>query len=71
MVPAEEFRKYANACRHMADNTRDPEGKAIWNGLAERWDRCVALQAQRQRPMVSTRADKSRREHRPMYRKAS
>jgi hypothetical protein len=47
MLPVKEFRKYAGECRQVARNTRDRLSKAAWNQLAERWDRCAALEEER------------------------
>lgn len=72
MIMSEEFRKHADECRRMAAHTRDPESKAIWEGLAERWDRCAALQNNRDRyARPAAHGEKIRRERRPMFRHAS
>jgi hypothetical protein len=41
MHPPDEFRKYAADCMEMAKFSLDPEGKAMWNRMAERWFRCA------------------------------
>src|SRR5882724_11407922 len=41
MEPAEEFRRRAAECEGMAKFTRDPESKATWSCLADRWRRCA------------------------------
>ena len=69
MVTAKDFRRHASECRQMARSTRDLEDRANWNRLAERWDRCAALEEGRAAP--AHHADKYRREQRPMYRHAS
>jgi len=43
MVPSEEFMRYAAQCEHTAGATRDPETKASWNRMAQRWLRCAEL----------------------------
>ena len=69
MLPAKEFRRYATECRQMARRTPDLDGKATWNQLADRWDRCAALE--RQRAASVGHAAKHRYKHRPVYRQAS
>jgi len=41
MDPSEEFLKHAADCQKMAKFTRDPESKASWNRMAERWMECA------------------------------
>jgi hypothetical protein len=41
MNPSEEFRKHAVDCQQMAKFTRDPESKATWNRMAQRWIDCA------------------------------
>jgi hypothetical protein len=41
MNPSEEFLKHAADCQRMAKFTRDPESKATWNRMAERWLECA------------------------------
>ena len=43
MNPSEEFLKHAAECELMAKFTRDPESKATWNHMAQRWVRCAQL----------------------------
>jgi hypothetical protein len=43
MDPAEEFHRHADECQRMARATRDPESKATWSRMAERWLRCADL----------------------------
>jgi hypothetical protein len=47
MVLAQEFRRHAGECRQVARDAPDPESKATWNELAERWDRCAELEEAR------------------------
>ena len=37
----DEFQKHAADCMQMAKFSRDPESKAMWNRMAERWRRCA------------------------------
>jgi len=41
MDPVEEFRRHANECRQTARLTKDRADRALWELLAERWERCV------------------------------
>jgi hypothetical protein len=41
MHPPDEFRKHAADCMEMAKFSRDPEDKAMWKRMAERWLRCA------------------------------
>lgn len=43
MTPSEHFMRHAAECEFMAKLAREPESKAVWAGLAERWHRCAAL----------------------------
>jgi hypothetical protein len=43
MYPPEEFLKHAAECKQTAKFTRDPESKATWNQMADRWVRCAEL----------------------------
>lgn len=38
-----EFRKHAAECEEMARSTRDPESRATWSRMADRWQRCADL----------------------------
>jgi hypothetical protein len=51
MIPAEEFRRHAAECKHMASFTHDRENKAVWNRMAERWLQCAEW-AQKYTPAV-------------------
>ena len=44
----EEFREHHYECLRMAKGTRDPEAKAQWQGMADRWRRCAELAQTRQ-----------------------
>jgi hypothetical protein len=41
MNPCEEFLKHAADCQQMAKFTRDPESRATWNRMAQRWIDCA------------------------------
>jgi hypothetical protein len=43
MVPSEEFLRHAAECEYMARFSHDPQSKAAWHGMAERWVRCAEL----------------------------
>ncbi len=43
MNPPEEFLRHAAECELMAKFTRDPESRATWSHMAERWIRCAEL----------------------------
>jgi hypothetical protein len=43
MNTAVEFRKHAADCETTARLTKDPESKAVWKGMAERWLLCAKL----------------------------
>jgi hypothetical protein len=43
MNPSEEFLRHAAECESMAKFTRDPESKATWIHMAQRWVRCAQL----------------------------
>jgi hypothetical protein len=41
MNPPDEFLKHAADCQQMAKLTRDPQSRATWNRMAERWMDCA------------------------------
>ena len=41
MHPTEEFLKHATDCEAMAKSTRDPQAKATWKRMADRWRGCA------------------------------
>jgi hypothetical protein len=41
MNPSEEFLRHAADCQRMAKFTRDPQSKATWSRMAERWVSCA------------------------------
>jgi hypothetical protein len=46
MHTTDQFLRFAAECEMMAQFTRSPENKAVWNGLAQRWLRCAELMDQ-------------------------
>ncbi len=65
MIPSEEFLRHAAECEHMARFSRDPQSRAVWHGMAERWNRCAELAKQYNPPIHSETKVKSRRK--PSY----
>jgi hypothetical protein len=45
-VSAEQFRRRADECRHLASIARNDSDKAFWLGLVERWKALEIQQAQ-------------------------
>jgi hypothetical protein len=43
MHPPEEFLKHAADCEAMAKSTRDPQSKATWKRMADRWRGCAEV----------------------------
>ena len=43
MHALEEFLKHASECEVMAEFTRDPQSRATWRGMADRWRRCAEI----------------------------
>jgi hypothetical protein len=41
MNPADEFLRHAADCERMAKFTRDPQSRATWSRMAERWVLCA------------------------------
>lgn len=41
MNPSEEFLRHAADCEQMAKFTRDPQSRATWQRMAERWLTCA------------------------------
>jgi hypothetical protein len=46
MHATDRFLRFAAECEVMAKFTRNPQDKAVWNGLAQRWLRCAELMDQ-------------------------
>lgn len=51
MHATDRFMRFAAECKVMAKTTRNPEDRAIWNGLAQRWLRCAEFM-DREQPNV-------------------
>jgi hypothetical protein len=62
MNPSEEFLRHAADCEQMAKFTRDPQSKATWQRMAQRWLTCAerfkneSLAAQNAPPKRTRRA---------------
>jgi hypothetical protein len=41
MNPSDEFLRHAADCQQMAKFTRDPQSRATWSRMAERWIHCA------------------------------
>ena len=61
MVPAEEFRRHAVECKNMAAFTHDPQSRATWNRMAERWLQCAEWAKQYSPPIQKMAKGKSHR----------
>jgi len=59
MTPAEHFMRHAAECKSMAQLAHDPESRAVWIGMAERWRRCAELA--RQQSATQARPSRHRR----------
>jgi len=44
MGHSEAFRKHAEECRQNARIAPDPDARATWQRMAERWSRCAELE---------------------------
>jgi hypothetical protein len=62
MDTSEKFALFANECEGMAKLTRNPENKAVWNRLAQRWRRCADLN-DRQNSEANKRHSEKRHRH--------
>jgi hypothetical protein len=43
MNTSDRFLRFAAECEVMAKFSRSPENRAVWSGLAQRWQRCAEL----------------------------
>ena len=59
MHAPDEFLRHAAECEEMARFTTDPQSRATWRGMAERWRRC-AEQAKRESLAVHPRKEPRR-----------
>jgi hypothetical protein len=59
MDTAAEFRKYAANCKKMSKASMDPEAKALWRRMEERWPVCAKLAEEdaRHQPKVWLQSD--------------
>jgi hypothetical protein len=62
MNPSEEFLKHAADCQQMAKFTRDPESRATWSRMAERWIGCAERFKNQSQAIART---PPKRRHRP------
>jgi hypothetical protein len=46
MNTADRFLRFAAECEVMAKFSRSRESRTVWNGLAQRWQRCAELMEQ-------------------------
>jgi hypothetical protein len=65
MHPPEEFMKRAVECERMAQFTRDPQSKATWKQMAERWNRCAKLAARDS--LAATAGSAANRHRKPVH----
>jgi hypothetical protein len=42
-----EYRKHAASCAQMARTSADPESRAVWKRMSERWLVCAKLEGDR------------------------
>jgi hypothetical protein len=49
MESPQEFRNYATSCQSMARISNDPDSKAVWVRMAERWILCAKLAEEQER----------------------
>jgi hypothetical protein len=42
-----EYRRHAASCAQMARSTPDPESRAVWQRMSERWLGCAKLEDDR------------------------
>ena len=61
----EEFQGHHDECLRMAKSTRDPETKAMWQGMADRWRRCAELAQTREAAAHQASRELSRKRRRP------
>lgn len=59
-----EFLNYADACVRAAAASKEPQTKAAWTGLAERWSRVAETLAAERQAAALRRARQPRRQAR-------
>ena len=57
MQPKKEFRRYSEECQSMSALSKDPETKALWQGMAERWTLCAKLTEQEDGSVVRSKKE--------------
>jgi hypothetical protein len=58
MDTAAEFRKYAANCNKTAKALKDPETKALWRRMEERWLLCAKLAEEDEQSVARLRAQR-------------
>jgi hypothetical protein len=58
MDTAAEFRKYAANCNKTARALKDPETKALWRRMEERWFLCAKLAEEDEQSVARLRAQR-------------
>ena len=58
MDTAAEFRKYAANCNKTAKVSKDPEAKATWRRMEERWLLCAKLADEDEQSVARLRANR-------------
>jgi hypothetical protein len=66
MHATDRFLRFAAECEVMAKFTRNPQDKAVWNGLAQRWLRCAELMDQEHASMHRAATAKRQRASRSL-----
>jgi hypothetical protein len=61
-----EFRKYAANCKKMSRVSSDPESKALWRRMEERWLLCAKLADEDEQSAARLREQRVNR-HRPSH----
>jgi hypothetical protein len=61
-----EFRKYAANCKKMSRVASDPESKALWRRMEERWLLCAKLADEDEQSAARLREQRVNR-HRPSH----
>ena len=58
MQPRKEFRRYSDECQSMSALSKDPETKALWHGIAERWRLCARLAEEEDRRAIQSKTER-------------
>jgi hypothetical protein len=59
MDTAAEFRKYAASCNNTAKLSKDPDAKALWRRMEERWLLCAKLAEEDEQSVARLRAQRA------------